>query len=157
MRSREVRPGPPWLRSSRDDLRKLWSLPPLTYSNITNIGSRSVQHPNNRTTFGWGSKLFITFNSWAKSRRSRSLAFSLRVLTATIVGPVVEPISKASHLQTWPKQPSPRILKTCWNLKKKKIIIQLYCKYTNFFTWSNKIYDLVSKVRKNLIYNYSFI
>lgn len=58
---------------------------------MRNIGSLSVQHPNNRTTFGWGSSIFITCSSDTKSERSFSLAFSLSVFTATTEGPVSFP------------------------------------------------------------------
>jgi len=112
VRSLEVNPAPPWFLSSLEALRKLWSLPPLTYSKMTNMGSRSVQHPKSRTTLGWGSRFFMTRNSCARSSRSRSVAFSFRVFTATIVAPDLPSISRASHFHTWPKQPSPRILKT---------------------------------------------
>jgi hypothetical protein len=112
VRSFEVSPRSPLFRSTLDALKKLCNLPPLTYSRMTNVGSRSVQQPKSRTIFWCGSRLFITFSSCTKSSLSLSVAFSFSVFTATIVVPNDVPISQASHFHTCPKQPSPRILKT---------------------------------------------
>lgn len=47
-------------RSAREFLRYVCNLPRFTYSKITNIGSFSMQQPNNRTTLTCGSNVFIT-------------------------------------------------------------------------------------------------
>lgn len=46
-----------------------------------------MQHPRKRTTFVWGSNDFITCSSDWRSLRSNSVAFSFKVLTATVLIP----------------------------------------------------------------------
>ena len=68
-----------------------------------------VQQPSSRTTFGCGSNIFMTLSSDMRSFFSFSEADSLRVFTATVVVPFFPSMFRASHFQTWPKQPSPKM------------------------------------------------
>ena len=87
------------------------------------MGSRfnspfSVQQPRSRTTFGWGSSIFIMASSLSRSLLWPSVALLRSVLTATVTEAVLElnpgTPSVASYFHTCPKQPSP-ILETTFN------------------------------------------